>query len=169
MPLLKKYGLIVAFLAAVAVGFLFIWFNRKKDVSFDFSLASSAANILSNLQNRYAQRGTEKFGAYFDVPLTTTVNNKKSVPLVMQNINGSLAYNNEPILQTKSDSAALQKVEVPAKGSKPVTDNVQVLVNANTIQFFSELIKGNKPKIKYNFSTIIFGKPETFTNQTILK
>lgn len=167
MTWIKKYGLITLLVIAVASGLLFLWFNRKKDVSFDFSLLGNHAGILNLLQNRYAEPGS-KVGIYLDIPLSTTVNNNKAAPIVMQNINGSISYNNEPILQTKSDSAALQTVTVPAKANKTITDTVQVLVNASTIQFFSELVKGNKPKIKYDFNTIIFGKPEKFSNSTTI-
>lgn len=164
----KKYGLITLLIIAAATGLFFLWFNRKKDVSFDFAVGGNAANLLSNLQNRYAQGGAERAGIYLDVPLTTTVNNQKAGAIVMQNLMGAISYDNETILQTKSDSAALQTVTVPAKGKKSITDSVQVLINGSTIKFFSELVKGNKPKIKYNFNTVIFGKPEQFTNQTTI-
>lgn len=168
MTWFKKYGILIILLLIAAVVAIYFLFFRGKNISFDFAMGGNAATLLSNLQSRVAAGDAGRIGAYMDVPLTTTVNNQKAGAIVMQNISGSISYENEPILQTKANSAALQNVRVEGKSSTPVTDSVQVLVNMSTIKFFSELVKGNKPKVLYNFSTIIFGKPENFTNQTTI-
>lgn len=155
--------------AILLIAGAFILYNKlKKNISFDFNVAGNAADILGLLESRYAQRGTEKAGIYFDVPLTTIVKNNSASKIVLENIMGSISYDGEPILQTKANSAALQTVEVGKKSEKSITDNVQLLINKATINFFKELIKGNKPKVLYNFSSIIFGKPKNFTNQTTI-
>lgn len=165
----KKYIWIVVVVIIIAVVLFILWYTRKKDISFDFTMQADANSILSNLQNRYAQRTNERgIGLYLDVPLTTIISNKSTSAIILKNIIGSLSYNNEAILQTKADSAALQNVPVGAKSSVPVTDNVQVLINPSSIKFFSELVKGNKPNIKYNFKTTVFGKPYSFSNSTMV-
>ena len=162
-----KYILIVVAIIGLAL-FLYWLFTRKKSISFDFNMDGNVSDILGLLQNRYAQRGTDKAGLYFDIPLTTIVKNASAGKVVMENIMGSVSYNGEPVLQTKANSPALQNVEVAGKSAKSITDSVQVLVNLSTIKFFQELVKGNKPKVLYNFSSVIFGKPKNFTNQTTI-
>lgn len=167
---MKPIYIILIVVAALAVGGVLLYKMLKKNISFDFNVAGNASDILGLLQSRYgvAQRSGNKVGLYFDIPITTIVKNNGAAKVVLQNLAGSLSYNAEPIMQTKAASPALANIEVPKKSSKPVTDNVQLLVNESTIKFFKELIKGNKPKVIYNLSTVIAGKPKNFTNSTII-
>jgi len=171
-----KKGLIILIVAiAIAGALYFLYTLLRKNISFDFNIAGDAGNILGLLTSRYAvaQRsnvsssGVEnKAGLYFDIPITTIVKNAGAAKVVLQNIAGSVSYDGEPILQTKANSPALATVEVAKKDSKPITDNVQLLVNESTIKFFKELVQGKKPSVIYNFSTVIAGKPKNFTNST---
>ena len=160
------YKILIISVIVIAIGGYLLYNKLKKNISFDFNVAGNAGDILGLLNNRYAQRGTEKAGIYFDIPLTTIVKNDSAGKVVMENIMGSISYNGEPVMQTRANSAALQNVEVTGKSQKSITDNVQLLVNLSTIKFFQELVKGNKPKVLYNFSSVIFGKPKNFTNST---
>lgn len=183
--MVKKYGLaiLISVIIIAALVALFLY-SRKKNVSFDFTLGGNFANILSALskanpnpntfqvyspdQNIPTPKFQQGIGFYLDVPLTTIISNKSAAAATFKNIIGSLSYNNEPILQTKADSPVLQDLKVPSKSSLPITDNVQVLINPSTIKFFTELVKGNKPSVKYNFKATLFGVPYSFTNSTII-
>lgn len=158
---LKKYWWIVL-IAAIVVGY-FIYRRYQKSISFDFALNKNAASILSDI----AGAGS-RIGLYLDVPLTTIIKNNNAATVVLQNIAGAISYNGEAIMQTKPNSAVLQSVSVAGKSNASITDNVQLIINPSTIKFFTELVKGNKPAIKYNFSTLVFGKPQTITNQTTI-
>lgn len=154
-------------LAVIAVIGFFWWLSRRKNISFDFNMGGDLSNILSSVQGRYAQRSTDKgIGVYVDVPLTTIITNKGAGKTILESIMGSISYNGEAILQTKANSPTLQRVEVEGKSIKQITDTVQVLVNPASIKFLTQLVQGKKPLVKYNFSTVIFGKPQAFTNQT---
>lgn len=157
-----KYILLALAVIAAGIG-LYIW-SRRKSLSFDFDLGGNLQNLLGAVQGQYADPNTRGVGIYVDVPLTTIIKNKSAGATVLQNILGSLSYDGRPIIQTKADSTVLQNVTVPARGSAPVTDTVQFLINPSSIKFVSELVKGNKPLVKYNFATTILGKPYQFTN-----
>lgn len=167
-----KKGLTIAGIAVlVIVAGIFIF--RKffaSSIEFDFNLGGDAGSILGLLQSRQAaaERSGERGGIYFDIPLTTIVKNKGAAKVVLENIAGSVSYDGQPIMQTRPGSSALSNVEVTAKGSSAITDNVQLLVNESTIKLFQELVKGNKPKVLYNFSTMIFGQPKNFSNSTTI-
>ncbi len=164
----KKYG--INLLLIIVLIILALWYTRRKNIAFDFNVGGNISNLLSSLQTRYAEPSTAKgFGLYLEVPLTTTITNNSAAQVVLENIMGSISYSGEPIFQTKVNSQVLNNVPVAAKSSKPVTDSVQVLINPSSIKFFSELVKGNKPSVKYNFNTTILGKPQTFTNITTIK
>lgn len=166
-----KYIIIVLVILGVG-GFLLYWFVfRKKDISLDFNLGGDLTNILSAVQSGLAnppQPNAKGLGIYLDVPLTTIVNNKSAAGIALQNMAGAISYNGDTVLQTNAGSAALQNVQVAAKTSKPVTDNVQVLINPSSVKFIGELIKGNKPSIKYNFGATVAGKPYSLTNTTTI-
>lgn len=156
-------------LAGLALGIIIfaIFMYRRRSISFDFDLGGNLQNLLGILQNRYADPNARGAGLYVDVPLTTIIKNKGAAT-VLQNILGSISYNDQAILQTKADSTALQNVNVPAKTNHPVTDYVQLLINPSSIKFVKELVQGKKPVIKYNFATTIFGKPYQFSNTSTI-
>lgn len=163
---LWKILLIVVVVAGVAAFLLYI--KLRKSISFDFNVGNNVNDILGLLQSRYAvaQRSENKAGLYFDIPITTIVKNNGAAKVVLENIAGSVSFNGEPILQTKANNPALANVEVGRKESKPITDNVQLLVNESTIQFFKDLVSGKKPNVIYAFSSVIGGKQKNFTNLT---
>lgn len=167
-----KKGLIIAGVAVVVIVAGIFVFRKffARSIEFDFNLGGNAGDILGLLESRLAvaERNGERGGIYFDIPLTTLVKNNGAAKVVMENIGGSVSYDGEPIMQTRPGSSALSNVEVTARGSKAITDNVQLLVNAATIKLFQELVKGNKPKVLYNFSTMIFGQPKNFSNSTTI-
>lgn len=170
MVKLKKYGWWILAAVVIIVGTLYaLWYYRNKKVSLGFTVGGSILDILKDIQGRYVQPESQRgVGVYLDVPMTTIVSNKGTGATVLKNLGGSISYNGETILQTKADSAALANVKIPGKSSVPVTDDVQVLINAETIKFFTELLKGNKPVAKYNFKTTLFGVPYALTNQTTI-
>lgn len=170
MGIIKKYGwYILAVVVIIAGGLYALWYYRNKNVSLDFTMGGDALSLLNDVQGRYSNpEGQRGIGVYLDVPLTTIINNKSAAATTLKNLAGSLLYNNEPILQTKADSPALANMKIPGKSSMPVTDDVQILINAQTIKFLTELIKGNKPIIKYNFKATLFGVPYALTNQTTI-
>lgn len=170
MVKLKKYGWYILAAVVIIAGALYaLWYYRNKNVSLDFTVGGSIVSILQDIQGRYIQPESQRgIGVYLDVPMTTIVNNKGTSATVLKNLGGSISYNGEPILQTKTASTALANVKVPGKSSVPVTDDVQVLINAETIKFFTELLKGNKPVAKYDFTTTLFGVPYALTNQTTI-
>lgn len=148
----------------IGIGAAAFFYNRsKKNITFDFNMGGNVSDILSLLQG---SRMNEKAGIYFDIPVSTIVKNNGNAKVLMQNIAGSVSYGGQQILQTKPNSAALASVDVPKKSQQTVSDNVQLLINESTIKFFTELFKGNKPKVNYNFSSIIGGKQRTFSNST---
>lgn len=160
---------IILALAVIAVLAFIFFMSRRKNISFDFELGGNIADLLGQLQNRSAASGTQKgIGLYIDVPLTTTINNEKAAKTVLENLMGSLSYDGEQIIQTNAGSPNLARVEIPGKDSKTITENVQVLVNGASIKLVTELLKGNKPSIKYNFGASVFGKPYSFTNKSII-
>ena len=155
-------------LAVIAVvGFLY-FMSRRKAISFDFDLGGNLENLLGAVQGRYADPASRGAGIYLDVPLTTTVKNKGAGTAILKNILGSISYDGEAIMQTKPDSTVLQNVAVAGKSSTPITDSVQFLINPSSIKFLTELVKGRKPLIKYNFATTISGKPYQFTNTSTI-
>lgn len=156
-------------LAVIAVVAFIFFMSRRKSLSFDFELGGNIADLLSQAQGRYAAAGNQKgIGVYVDVPLTTTINNEKAAKTVLENLMGSLSYNGEQIIQTNAGSANLARIEIPGKDSKTITESVQVLINPSSIKLLTELVKGNKPSIKYNFGATVFGKPYSFTNKSII-
>lgn len=162
-----KYIFLALAIIAVVAFIIIMW--RRKSLSFDFELGGNLADLLSQAQGRYAAAGTQKgIGVYVDVPLTTTINNEKAAKTVLENLMGSLSYNGEQVIQTNSGSANLARVEVPGNSSKTITESVQVLINPSSIKLLTELVKGNKPSVKYNFGATVFGKPYNFTNKSII-
>lgn len=162
----KKYwGFVLIILILIAVG-IYLIRRYRQDVDFNFSLGGNLEDLLGNAANKIDQNTTQGIGFYIDVPLTTVIKNKNAAAIVLNNLQGTIAYNGQSLIQTKPNSAVLSSIEVAGRSSTPVTDNVQLLVNDNTIKFFQELIKGNKPAIKYNLSTMVFGKLKQFTNTT---
>lgn len=164
-----KAGWIIGISILVVVAGIVVF--RKffaRSIEFDFNLGGNAGDILGLLESRLAaaERSGERGGIYFDIPITTLVKNNGAAKVVLQNIVGSVSYDGEPIMQTRPASSALANVDVAAKSSKSITDNVQLLVNGSTIKFFQELVAGKKPRVLYNFSTMIFGKPKNFSNST---
>lgn len=157
-------------IAALALGIIIfgVIMYRRRSISFDFDLGGNVQNLLGMMQGRYADPNARGAGLYIDVPLTTIVKNNKAAATTLQNILGSLSYNNEAIIQTKADSTVLQNVTVPGKSSTPVTDYVQLLINPSSIKLLSELAKGKKPLVKYNFAITIFGKPYQFSNTSTI-
>lgn len=163
-----KIQYILLTLAIIAVlAFLYIM-NRRKSIDFDFNLGGNVQNLLGAVQGRYADPASRGAGFYLDVPLTTIIKNKGAASTTLENILGSISYNGEPIIQTNAGSQILQNVTVPGRSNTPVTDSVQLLINPSTIKFLSELVKGNKPAVKYNFATTILGKPYRFNNTSTI-
>jgi hypothetical protein len=165
---MKKALIIIGVVVAVmAAGMLLFRKFFARSISFDFNVPGNAGGILSLLQSRYQALGADQRGGiYFDVPLTTIIKNDGAAKVILQNIAGSISYDGETIMQTRANSPALANIEIARGEQQSVTDNVQLLVNEGTIKFFKELIDGKKPKVLYNFSTVIFGKPKSFSNQT---
>lgn len=157
----KKYWWII--IIAVIVIAYFIIRRYKQSVTLEFSLEENAQNILNNLLGSKLDIGA---GFYVDIPLTTTLKNNNAASIILSNISGALSYNGKSILQTNANSPVLKEVSIAGKSAASITDNMQLLVNTNTIDFFKNLVQGNKPSVKYNFSTVIFGKPQTLTNIT---
>lgn len=159
-----KIFIVVIILLGVAGAYL-LYNKLKKSISFDFNLGGDVSGILDLLQGFRAQN---KSGIYFDIPLTTIIKNNGAAKVLLQSIAGTVSYNGQSILQTKPNSTALAAVEIAKKSSQSVSDNVQLLVNDSTIKFFTELFKGNKPKVAYNFSSLVGGKLKTFSNSTTI-
>lgn len=159
------WKIFIVVVIVVGIAGVLLYNKLKKSISFDFNLGGDVSGILGLLQGFRAQN---KAGIYFDVPLTTIIKNNGAAKVLLQSIAGSVSYNGEPILQTKPSSTALAAVEIAKKSSQSVSDNVQLLVNDSTIKFFTELFKGNKPKVAYNFSSLVGGKFKTFSNSTTI-
>lgn len=162
---------VVATLTAIIIFWKPIWnfiTGKKDDLNFGFNLGGNASNVLSILQSRSHERG---IGAYVDIPLTTLISNTKGKSVDLKNLAGSISYGDEAILQTKANSTKLADVKVPEKGQAPatVTDSVQVLINPSSIKYFTEFISGKNPEVKYNFTALVLGKPQSFTNTTTIK
>lgn len=170
----KYWGYILSGAAIVIVGGILIIKSVKRNIEFSFNVTDNLTGILGNLTTRYANPDyqispqAKGYGFYVDVPLTTIIKNKNASSLDFKNLFGAISYNGESIMQTKSDSPVLKNVKVEGKTEKPVTDTVQVLVNPSSIKFFTELVKGNKPKIDYNVKTTLFGVPYDFKNSTLV-
>lgn len=166
----QKYGLLLLLVVIIAGGIIWIIMQNKNNVAFDFAVNDSPSSILDLLNGKYAEiknNPNEKgAGIYIDVPLTTTINNGNNSLLDVRNMLGSISYNNDVVIQTKSDSSVFKNIQVTAKTSKPITDSVQLLVNPSTIKLFSDLIQGNNPKVDYNINATILGKPKTFSSST---
>lgn len=165
---LKKYWIAILIVVAVIIAAILIIRRYRTSISFDFSLGGNLESILSNITGRFQDANARGIGFYIDVPLTTIIKNNNAASIVLKNIAGTISYNGESIIQTQPNSASLQEVVVEGRSSFPITDNVKFLVNASTIKFITDLIKGEKPAIKYNFSTLLFGKPTTLTNITTI-
>lgn len=157
-----KTKYIIIALAIIALLLFAWWLSRRKNITFDFNLGGNLGDLLGSIQ-RNTQAG-QKLGFYVDVPLTTTISNKGAAATVLNNLTGSLLYNGVAIVQTKPSSQALQSVSIPAKSSTKVTDNVNLLVNEQSIKLISDLVQGKKPVITYNLGTTILGKAYTFSN-----
>lgn len=157
----KKYWWIIIIVVVIIA--YFIIRRYKQSVTLEFSLGENAQNILNNLLGSKLDIGA---GFYVDIPLTTTIKNNNAASIILSNISGALSYNGKSILQTNANSPVLKEVSIAGKSAASITDNMQLLVNTNTIDFFKNLVQGNKPSVKYNFSTVIFGKPKTLTNIT---
>lgn len=128
MNFIKKYWPVLLLIAA-ALSFAVYWFffRGKKDVEFGFNTSGNVSDILNDLSARYAAKISGKgIGLYVDVPLTTLIKNQKAAAITLEHIAGTISYNGESILQTKTDSAALQSVKVAGKSQSPVTDTVQI-------------------------------------------
>lgn len=185
MKWLEKYGLLLLLIvAAIALGIVLYIKKNKQDISFDFSLDGDLGSILSGMNARQQQQPQQQqrsniaiadnsnakgIGLYADVPLTSIITNNGTIAKTLTNIVGSIMYNGDNIMQTNANSPALASVLVPAKGAAPVSDSVQILINPSSIKFISELIKGNKPVVKYNFNTNIAGQAYSFSNSSTVK
>lgn len=173
MTWFNKYGVWIVLIVAAAVAVAVIKYFKNKnvqDISFDFTLAADPNTILSNINSRYAQRSNDKsMGLYIDVPFTSMITNNSAVAKTLQNIMGSISYNGNNIMQTNANSPALANVPVGARSSAPISDSVQLLINSASINFISQLIKGNKPLVKYNFNATISGMPYQFSNSLPIK
>lgn len=166
----NKYWWIPSLLIVAGLVWLYFYLRSPKNkISFNFMSQSNLGNLLSSIEGRYAQRGTDKgIGVYLDVPLTTVVNNKGAKEMILNNIAGSLSYQGESILQTKANSQPLQAVKVEAKGTTPVSDTFQVLINGASIKYFRELLGGKKPKLNYNLTAMVANKIYSFRDSTII-
>lgn len=143
--------------------------RNKRDIKLDFSVGQGFTNLLSTIENRYANRQTGKAGIYLDVPVTLKANNNTARPINLNSLMGNLSYDGETILQTKSDSTVLNNIQAnPKSTSQPVTDAFQFLINMSTIKFLKEFVAGNKPRIKYDFKAKIQGKEYQFKDSTII-
>lgn len=162
----KKYWIAIIIVIALIIVGIYLFRRYRQSISFDFSIQENLDTILNSIIGaRSSDRGA---GIYIDIPLTTTVKNKNAAAIVLENIAGSISYNGQSIMQTNPNSPVLREVSVAGKSSASITDNVQVLVNENTIKFFTDLVQGKKPAIKYNFSTNLFGQPKNFTNSSTI-
>lgn len=169
----KKNWLIPVALIVVGLSlWAIIYFSKPENkIKFDFftDKTNDLSSLLNMLEGRYASRSTEKgLGIYLDVPLTAVIKNKSARDLVLNNLGGSLSFEGQNILQTKSDSTVLQNVNVAGKSSKPITDTFQVLVNGSTIKYIKEIVKGNKPKLNYNLTAMIAGTQYNFRDSTVM-
>lgn len=168
---LKKYGWIpVLILLAGAGTWAYFYFRNPKNlIKFGFRSQNDLGNLLSTIENRYANRSTEKgIGIYLDVPLTTIIKNKSAREITLNNIAGTLSFEGENIFQTKGDSKVLENVKVEGKGETPVTDTFQILINGKTIKFIKELVKKNKPKIDYDLTAMAFGDAYHFGGSSVV-
>lgn len=152
----KYIAIAIAVIAAIVVGILLI---KRKSISFDFDLGGNVSDLLGLIQGRMANPANEKLGLTIDVPLTTNIKNGRKKSVILDSLAGSISYNGVPVMQTNPASTALKNITVPGKESKPITDNVQLLINESTIKFLTELVKGKKVDVQTNFSTVIGGKP----------
>lgn len=165
MKFLEQYGLILLLVVILTGTIIYFSFFREKNISLDFSINSDLSPILDSINTKMANKGV---GLYLNVPLTTMVKNNSKAAVALQNLSGAISYDGNTIMQTNAGSAALQNINVAGKSKTPVTDTVQVLLNPSTIKFFSQLVKGNKPLIKYNFNALVGGKAYTLNNQTTI-
>lgn len=167
-----KYWWVIA-LSALGLWLLY-WLSKhyKSGVGFDFTINDNPSSFLQLLTGRYAEiknnPNAKGAGIYLDIPITTTVSNSKSSAIDLKDTMGNISYNNEPIMQTKSDSTALKNINVKANDSTSVTDNVRVLVNPSSIKFFTELVKGNKPKVDYDIQSTLLGDVYNFKDSTVV-
>lgn len=158
-----KYIAIIATIIAVVATFFIL--RSRKSLSFDFNLGDNISSILDLVNGRVNQAALANgLGGYVNVPLATTIKNNKAASVVLNNVLGALTYEGQPIMTTDPNSAVLKQVTIPGNQSTVVKDNAMVLINPTSLKFLSELVKGNKPKVKYNFSTNILGKSYTFNN-----
>lgn len=158
----KYIAIIITIIAVVATFFIL---RNRKSLSFDFNLGDNISSILNLVNGRVNQVDlTNSLGGYVNVPLSTTIKNNKSASVVLNNVLGALTYEGQPIITTDPNSSVLNKVTIPGNQSTVIKDNAMVLINPTSLKFLTELVKGNKPQIKYNFSTTILGKTYTFNN-----
>lgn len=158
-----KYIVVIVVIIAVVAAFFII--RNRKNISFDFNLEDNISSILDLVNGRVSQSVTaNSLGGYINVPLSTSIKNNKAASVTLNNVLGALTYEGLPIITTDPNSTVLKQVIIPGKQSTVIKDNAMVLINPTSLKFLTELVKGNKPKVKYNFSTNILGKLYTFNN-----
>jgi len=166
----RNWYLIFVPLAVIGIGWAFLKY-LEKNTTFDFSFDNKLSNLLGQIEGRYAQRTSEEnergVGVYLNVPLTTLIKNDNALKLNMKDTIFNLSYEGEPIMRTAPDSNGVD-VAIAKKGTMPVTENVEILINGKTIQFIKKWLKKEHPKVEYNIKTKLFGVPYSFTGEKII-
>lgn len=167
---LKKYWWVILVIIILIIGGILLWRRFGSKIDFDFNLGK-IGNILGEVERRQAnppsanERGA---GIYLTIPVDTIVKNNNRGSFNMKDAKVNLSYLGETILRTPPDGMGIT-AKVGGKGTEPVPQTMEVLINNNTIKFIKEFIQGRKPKIDYLIRTKLFGVPYKFEDSKLVE
>lgn len=162
----KEYWIIgiVSALIITSVAGLYYFF---KNLTFKPSLNLNISNLSGLLSTLQSSRPTG-IGLYLDVPMKLLIDNANIVGINLKDFFANIKYNGDTILRTKPESTVLEDINIPANVRDfQINDTIEILINANSIKFISELIKKNKilTEITIKGKSLGFPLRKTFTQE----
>lgn len=154
--------IVSAVVIAAIVGVSFAFRNFYNNLNFDFKPTGNLGNLLSSLisaqqPNNQNQRGA---GIYLDIPAKTIIDNANKIGINIKDLFASIKYNNEVVLRTKSDSAVLEDLTIPANTQNlEIIDTIEILINPSSVKLITELIAKNKPEVEITVRGRSLGLP----------
>lgn len=169
MKLLKSWWfwlIIVLLILGVLATIYFIRFY--KNLKFEFKPGGDLGKLLSVLENFQTSRSTDRVGIYLDIPYKAIIDNANNVGINLKDLFANISYNGETVLRTKAESSVLNDISIPANVTGfEINDNIEVLINENSIKLIRELMRKSKPEVSINLRAKSLGIPinQTFKQQ----
>lgn len=95
--------------------------------------------------------------------LSLNIRNNNSFSIPVKDMKVVMYYNGTVVAET-SNELAEKKFEIPANGSKDITDKVNVHLNSASIRLLKEAIAKKSPKVNYTVKVKVFGIGLTYSD-----